>query len=141
SVKLDGPINGPVKTMSLDAELEEQYRAVRENVGLIDRSDVGKLAIRGPDRFSWLQGMVSNDVRLLEKGATRLQACVLDATGHLLSDLTLINVTGDDPFLLIDLPRTNLEKIAAIFDRFLIMEEVEIEDVTDKIACLSLQGP
>src|SRR5206468_12698173 len=129
-----------------------QYRAVREEIGLLDRSEVGKLAITGKDRFAWLQGMVSNDVRLLEQGQRSLQACVLDATGHLLSDLTLMNVVGADPFsgvlslpesdfILAVLPRINLEKIVGILDRFLIMEEVEIADVTEKLACLSLQGP
>ncbi len=133
-------------------ELAVSYRAVREAVGLLDRSEVGKLAITGPDRYTWLQGMVSNDVRLLEQGVPRLQACVLNATGHLLSDLTLIHVTGDNPlavalhlaesdFILAELPRVNLEKIAAIFDRFLIMEEVEIRDVSAELGCLSLQGP
>jgi aminomethyltransferase len=133
-------------------EFAAQYRAVREAVGLLDRSEVGKLAILGPDRFTWLQGMVSNDVRLLEKGARRLQACVLNATGHLLSDLTLVNVTGDSPlaaaldtagpdFVLAELPRANVEKIVAVFDRLLIMEDVEIRDVSAELGCLSLQGP
>ena len=46
-------------------DIETQYKAVRESIGLIDRSDVGKIAIYGEDRFTWLQGMVSNDVKPL----------------------------------------------------------------------------
>lgn len=140
--------------MDIKTEILAQYDAVREKIGLIDRSDVGKLAITGPDRFTWLQGMVSNDVRLLEQGVPRLQACILDATGHLLSDLTLINVRQDTPdpfasvpqvgnkdFVLLDLPRENTAKIAMLLDRFLIMEDVEILDVSDWLGCWSLQGP
>src|SRR5581483_215921 len=129
-----------------------EYHAVREEAGLLDRSAVGKLAIIGPDRYSWLQGMVSNNVRLLEQGAASLPACILDATGHLLTFLTLIAVPGTSPiaaalglgetdFVLADLPRANVEKIYTLLDRFLILEEVELEDVSDRLGCLSLQGP
>ena len=135
-----------------------QYKAVREYFGFFDRSDMGRLAITGPDRFSWLQGMVSNDVRRFQMERSdawyteRLQACLLDATGHLLSDLTLINITGNNPlspsltlpdrdFLLVEMPRANLEKVALLFDRYLIMEDAEIHDVSGQVACFSLQGP
>jgi folate-binding protein YgfZ len=138
-----------------------EYQAVRTDVGLIDRSEVGKLAIVGADRYTWLQGMVSNDVRLLQRppvqdGASAmrrsLQACILNATGHVLTDLTLIDVTGASglaaalglnapDFVLLDLPRINLEKIATLLDRFLITEDVEIVDVTARLNCISLQGP
>ncbi len=125
---------------------------MREHAGLIDRSDTGKLAIVGKDRYSWLQGMVSNDVRLLEQGDPGLQACILNATGHVLTDLMLVNVVGNESladalglnspdFVLLDLPRNNRETIATLLDRYLILEEAEIVDVTDLLACLSLQGP
>lgn len=141
--------------MTLEIEIAEQVRAVREKAGRIDRSDAGKLALVGVDRYTWLQGMVSNDARLLAEGKTkRLQACVLDATGHLLSDITLIDIRSaetrafadapalsEQDFVLAELPRENLAKIAAIFDRFLITEDVEIHDVSDPVACLSFQGP
>ncbi|HZT42260.1 MAG TPA: glycine cleavage T C-terminal barrel domain-containing protein [Chthonomonadaceae bacterium] len=132
--------------------IEAEYRAVREAVGLLDRAAAGKLALRGSERFSWLQGMVSNDVRLLEQGTKRLLACVLNATGHVLTDLALVDVRGANPlasalgfpepdFVLADLPRVTLDKIADLFDRYIIMEDVEIEDVSDRLGCFSLQGP
>ena len=139
--------NDPVPTARLQVkttnmtDIETQYKAVREGIGLIDRSDVGKIAISGEDCYTWLQGMVSNDVRLLENGATgRLQTCVLDATAHVLSDITLINVPEDHTILL-DLPRANVTKILSLFDRLIITEEVELADVTETLGCFSLQGP
>lgn len=134
-------------------EIEAQYTAVRAAFGIIDRTDTGKLAIKGADRFSWLQAMVSNDVRLLEKGNTnRLQSCILDATGHVLSTMTLINIHSNvnaslnpgindaNSFVLMELPVGNTAKIAALLDRYLIMEDVEIEDVSSQWGCLSIQG-
>ena len=122
-------------------DLKTQINAVRSSIGLIERSDVGKIAISGEDRFTWLQGMVSNDMRLLENGeASRLYACVLNATGQVLSDVTLINAPEDGRILL-DVPRASVPKLLAVFDRFLVTEEVDIVDLTDRLGCFSVQGP
>jgi folate-binding protein YgfZ len=118
-----------------------EYHAMREGVGLLDRSERGKLLVSGADRLTWLQGMISNDVRPLgdtDKGAKAVCGCVLNATGHLLADVKVIN-RGDS--LLLDLFRPNLDKIHRLLDGFIITEDVQISDVSDSLACLSLQGP
>ena len=134
-------------------EFEAQVQAVRESVGWWRRADVGFLAITGPDRLTWLQGMVSNDTRLLANGQTeRLPVCFLDATGHLLSDGVLIMVAGTHPlaealglkgwdFLLAELPRETVARILTHLDRLLIMEDVALADVTAKVGAITLQGP
>ncbi|CEK14657.1 folate-binding protein YgfZ [Chthonomonas calidirosea] len=125
----------------------DSYRAARHQAAWIDRTDhIGLLCAIGNDRLLWLQGMVSNDVRLLEQGTKRLQACILNPTGHVLTDLTLIAIShGQLPNLptciLLDMPRENREKIWRLLNRFLITEDVELRDVTSQLACLSLQGP
>ena len=43
-----------------------EYDAVRSSVGLIDLSHRGLLQLTGPDRLSFLQGMVSNDLRAIK---------------------------------------------------------------------------
>ncbi len=115
-----------------------EVRAVRGQIGLFDRSDRGKLVLTGADRFSWLQGMVSNDVRRIESGAPSIQACILNATGHLLADVTIVNRTGS---LLLDLDPANRAKIYEFLGQFLIIEDVEIVDQSEFLACLSVQGP
>jgi len=141
----------------LDSVIRAQYDAVHNDMGYFDRSNVGKLAIFGADRFSWLQGMVSNDVTRLQakNNYGDCRACVLDATGHLLTDLALVPVRTflgsipfvkelrlpDEEFFIADLPRENVAKIRAIFERFIIMEDVEVRDVSDALGCFSYQGP
>jgi folate-binding protein YgfZ len=132
---------------------EGPYRTVRDSIGWWHREDLGFLAITGPDRFTWLQGMVSNDTRLLATGqAERLPVCFLDATGHLLSDGVLITVAGTHPLaaamgatgqdlLLAELPKTTVARILAHLDRLLIMEDVELADVSAKVRAITLQGP
>ncbi len=135
------------------AAFEGPYQTVRKSIGWWRREEIGFLAISGPDRFTWLQGMVSNDTRLLAQGqAERLPVCFLDATGHLLSDGVLITVAGTHPlaagigmqgqdFLLAELPQTTVARILAHLDRLLIMEDVVLADVSAKVEAITLQGP
>jgi folate-binding protein YgfZ len=135
------------------AGFEAQVQAVRKSIGWWQREEVGFLAITGPDRFTWLQGMVSNDTRLLANGqAERLPVCFLDATGHLLSDGVLITIAGSHPlatavgkqgqdFLLAELPQATVSRILTHLDRLLIMEDVELADVSGKVGVFTLQGP
>src|SRR5690242_12963614 len=41
-----------------------EYTAARDDAGLMDRSDRGLLQFTGPDRLPFLQGMLSNDLRI-----------------------------------------------------------------------------
>jgi folate-binding protein YgfZ len=127
--------------MLLEETLLREYEAVRHASGWLLRDEVGWIAARGEDTFTWLQGMVSQDTRLLAEGkVTRLPACVLNATGHLLSDVVLLCVSTEPPSLLIEMPRQNIKKLFTTLDRFLIREEVELE-VVENLVCLSVQGP
>jgi len=135
------------------AAFEGAYQTVRKSIGWWHREDLGFLAISGLDRFTWLQGMVSNDTRLLANGQTeRLPVCFLDATGHLLSDGVLIMVPGTHPLaaalgakgqdlLLAELPKSTVSRILTHLDRLLIMEDVELADVSTKVRAITLQGP
>ena len=49
----------------------EEYRAVRESVGLADLSHRGKLRVTGEDRVKWLQSVISNDILPLQPGQGR----------------------------------------------------------------------
>jgi folate-binding protein YgfZ len=113
-----------------------EYRAVRGRAGLIERFDRGTIKVVGSDRYTWLQGMVSNDVRRLESGESVIQACMLNATGHLIADLSIVRA---DDFLLLDVPRQTERKVFDTLDQFLIVEDVALE--TGLYTAYSLQGP
>ncbi len=115
-----------------------EHKAVREDVGLVDRCARARLAVTGKDRFKWLQGMISNDVTRLESGAPSVCACVLNSTGHVLADVTVVNRPDS---LLLDMAWENGRKVYEILQQFIITEDVEIVDQSDGLACISLQGP
>ena len=129
----------------------QQVTAVRVAVGQFDRSAMGRLAITGSDRYSWLQGMVSNDVRLLEKRAVyRLPACILDPTGHVISELTLIDISADSPlaratmgeaYILVEIPPGTADSVSTHLQRYLIMEDAEVADISERLVCITIQGP
>src|SRR3990170_5190216 len=63
-----------------------EYESVRGAVGLFDLSHRGLLQFTGPDRLSFLQGMLSNDMRALRpfEGA---YATILTQQGKVIADV------------------------------------------------------
>lgn len=118
-------------------EVSEEYRSVRSQVGLLDFCQRAVLRLSGPDRVSFLQGMVSNDVKKLAEGRG-MAAAFLNIQGKILADCRILS-TGD--FLLVDLWEFLKNKITAHLDHYLIADEVKIVDMSDQSGILSLQGP
>lgn len=114
-----------------------EHRAVRQAAGLIDCEAVGKIEVTGRDRVAFLQGMLTNDVKILEPGQG-CQAAFLDAHGKVQALLSVF-VAQDRLFL--ELPPATAAKTLQLLDKFLISEKVEFADVTPAFACFSLQGP
>lgn len=114
-----------------------EHEAVRERVGLIDRSHRGKIAATGRDRVSFLQGMLSSDVKALGPGQG-CAAAFLDAHGKIVS-LLVAHALPDRILLETDalLVRPTLEAL----DRLLISERVELEDASTAEGILTFAGP
>ena len=68
---------------------EAEYRAVRTAAGLCDSSTSEVVEVTGRDRVSFLQGMLSNDVKVLAPGQGCL-AAFLDAHGKVQALLTVL---------------------------------------------------
>ncbi len=115
----------------------QEYQTVRSQVGLMDLFQRSLLQFTGTDRVSYLQGMVSNDVKALTPGEG-IQATVLDVNGKIQAD---VRILCTDEFFLMDLWTTLKERIITHLNRYLIADDVEISDLSDKYGLLSLQGP
>jgi folate-binding protein YgfZ len=104
---------------------------------LVLESRHGVLVVRGPDRKSWLNGVVTCDVNALgpERGVVGL---FLNKQGKVRTDLILLE--GGEQVLV----RIAPERSAPIFtelDRMLVMEDAELVDQSEELAFLSLHGP
>ena len=114
-----------------------EYRAMREGVGVIDRSMLGKVTVTGRDRQAFLQGMLTNDVKGLTPGKGT-GAAFLDALGKV---MVLLSVYALDDRLLIELPPSFTEKTLERLDHFLISEKVYFEAADSAFAIIAVQGP
>src|ERR1700759_1866436 len=85
-------------------ELDAEYRQLREECGLVDRSERGGIAVSGPDGAEYLQGQLTNDVEALAVGEGQY-AALLDRKGHMQSDLRVLRL-GDEAILLDTEPET-----------------------------------
>ena len=125
-------------TTQTEIELDGQYRMLREESAVVDRSARGKLALAGSDTAEYLQGQLTNDVEALAPGGGQY-AALLDRKGRMQGDLRLLRL-ADDRFW-IDAEPGPLPAIARHLGMYKIGREVEIEDVSGDYAILSLLGP
>src|ERR1700744_2401277 len=123
------------------AEADEQ-RALREACGLLDRSDRGKLALRGPEAVEFLNGQVTNELATLAPGEGRY-AAFLTHKGKMLGDLRVLAVAGADGELelLLDTERSALQALFDMIRRFKVGYRVEMDKRTLERGLLSLIGP
>ena len=111
--------------------------ALRHQAGLHALDWQGKLVLTGEDRVRWLNGMVTNNVRDLAPGFGNY-SFVLNPQGRIQGDLNAYH-RGDH--ILITTDRAQLTKLKELFDKYIIMDDVEVTDVSDKLLSLAVTGP
>lgn len=113
------------------------YEALRSAAALLDFSSAGKLQVSGKNAVQFLNGLVSNDVKTLEPGSGTL-AAFPTVQGKLLALCRIYN-TGQG--LLLELDPINQEKIYKNLSRFVPAGEFFVDDLSEPLSLLSLQGP
>ncbi len=119
-------------------ELDAQYRQLREECGLLDRSERGKLLISGPDAAEYLQGQLTNDVEALAPGEG-CYAALLDRKGHMQADMRVLRVAAEEFW--IDTEPEGADAARRHLQTYKIGREVEVADLTAERTILSLIGP
>lgn len=113
---------------------EHEYNAIRNAAALIDVSPLFKYWITGKDATTFVNRVITRDVRKIVPGQV-IYCCWCDEDGKVIDDGTLSRLeenvyrwTAADPSL------RWFEQNAAGLD-------VKIEDISEKVASLALQGP
>ncbi len=119
-------------------ELDAQYRQLREECGLLDRSARGKLVVSGPDAAEYLQGQLTNDVEALSPGEGQY-AALLDRKGHMQGDMRVLRPAEEE--IRLDTEAEALPAVRRHLETYKIGREVEVRDATEELALLSLIGP
>jgi aminomethyltransferase len=124
-------------TVARFGDLETELAALRTGCGVHDLGFRAKLSLTGGDRVRWLNGMVTNNIRDLATGHG-LYAFLLNPQGRILGDLYAYN-RGES--IVVDTDRSQSEKILATFDHYIIMDDVEVKDVSDEVSAVGISGP
>ena len=114
----------------------EQYHALRHGAGIADRSHRGRLRLKGEDRRSYLQGLLTNDIDALTAG-TGCYAALLTPQGRMIADMRVLE-TGHSTLL--DLPAAVADDVRARLEEFVFSEDVEITDLAGS-KMLGIYGP
>lgn len=125
---------GYLAASSYELHHDREYWAIRNSAGLIDVSPLHKYLIRGPDSERLMDRVVTRDVRQCEVHQV-LYTPWCDESGKVMDDGTLARLTQDSFRLTSALP--NLRWLQ---DNAMGMD-VDIQDISDDLAALALQGP
>ena len=119
------------------ANTTEEYWTIKKAVGLADISHLGRLRITGKDRASFLNGLLTNDTLQLKENKGQRSA-LLNSKARVLADLHLY---AQPDSLLIDTGESPASHVKEILDRFIITEDVQIQDSSQDLVQLTVQGP
>ena len=119
------------------ADPQLELAALRGGCGVYDLGFRARISLTGGDRMRWLNGMVTNNIRDLALGRG-VYAFLLNPQGRILGDMFVYNA-GEA--LVVETARSQVEKIIATFDHYIIMDDVEVTDIGDKQTTLGLAGP
>ncbi len=118
------------------SDRDREFAALQTGYGVFDLGFRVRLCITGKDRIRWLNGMVTNNVRDLAEH-TGIYAFLLNPQGHILGDMYVFN-EGDK--LVVETDHSQLAKIMATFDHYIIMDDVTVAELTGQTA-LGVAGP
>ena len=119
----------------------EEHLATRKGAGLFDISHMGRFDVRGEGALKFLNHVLTNNAEALDMRMTGAQyTLIADDQGKTIDDAYLYRFSTEGYLLVVN--AANAEKDwAYLAECRKGFAGVEMEDVTEKVAMLSLQGP
>ena len=118
-------------------DVPAEYRAAREGAALHDASYVGRIRATGDDVLDLLHRLSTNDLASIPHGQGAPTILTSDR-GRIIDLVTVLNL--GDHVLLLTSPETP-ETVLQWLDKYTIVEDVTLEDVTASTAMISVMGP
>ncbi|XP_067946572.1 putative transferase CAF17 homolog, mitochondrial [Watersipora subatra] len=98
------------------------------------------LRLSGSDVYPFLQGILTNDVQILEHGASSLYTQLLNIKGRVLCDLILYNDTKEAGNVLVEVDSSQTDLLIKTFKKYKIRKKVKIENETNNLASYAAFG-
>jgi aminomethyltransferase len=114
-----------------------EHKAVREKAGLFDVSHMGEFMVRGRQAVDFVNYVTTNDVTALAPGQAQYST-ILREDGTIVDDCLVYRA---DNRVLMVVNGSNIEKDFAHISQYIGAFDATLEDLSDSIALLALQGP
>ncbi len=118
-------------------DIQNELLAINQHIGLLDRSYLGKIMLRGNDAIDLLNRISTNDLLELTVG-TVCDTVFVTPKGRLIDYCRVIN-TGDGLLLIGSFFKA--DHLIEWINRFIILEDAECSDVSEDYIWLTLIGP
>ncbi len=105
--------------------LDVEVTAVRDAAGVLDLSDRAKVRVRGADRLTFLDGLMTADLKVLQPGWSAY-GLVLDEASHVLGDL---RVTALEDSFVMDIEAAQKDSLLAYLQKQIVSDDVILEDL------------
>jgi folate-binding protein YgfZ len=113
-----------------------QLAALLQGAGVAPIDQMGWIRVTGEDRVRWLNGMVTNMIQDLKPGQGTYNF-LLSVQGRIQGDATIFAEPGA---LLMETASSQVPTLMALLDRFIIMDDVELADITSTRSGLLVAG-
>lgn len=120
------------------SSINEEHHTVRQNAGVFDVSHMGEFVLRGAKALDLIQRVTSNDASKLTAGKAQY-SCLPNEEGGIVDDLIVYCIKENEEYLLV-VNASNIEKDWNWIAKH-NTEGVEMENISDKIGLLAVQGP
>lgn len=115
-----------------------EHETVRERAGLFDVSHMGEVLVKGKDAENFVNFLLTNDVKTLKNGEV-IYSFMCYPNGGVVDDLLAYKFSEDYYYLVVN--ASNKEKDFKWMLDNKANFEVTIEDISEGVAQLALQGP
>lgn len=115
----------------------DSYNALRDRCAVIELKDRGLILVKDEDRVRLLHAMTTNAVKGLAAGEGNI-ALLLNEKGRILAEVLVLCREED---LLVDTEPGTRETVMEHLDRYIIMDDVELEDVSEDHCVFGVEGP
>ena len=119
------------------SSVNEEIEAVLNKVGLLDRSYLGKIIVKGTEASDLIDRISTNDMKELIMG-TACDTIFCTPKGRIIDYAKVLQY--EDQFIIISSYLSNQHLIDWI-NRFIILEDIVLEDCSENFIWLTLMGP
>jgi folate-binding protein YgfZ len=118
-------------------DLPTQLTALLQGSALAPLDGAGWIRVTGEDRVRWLNGMVTNSIQQLKAGEGNYNF-LLNVQGRIQGDAYIF---AEPDALLLETASAQIPNLLPLLDKFIIMDDVELANVSDAQSGLLVAGP